>query len=78
MFNKIKDFFKSQRGINTVEVVILLAIMVGIAILFKNQISKFVTTLLNKSLKTNQFWANYNKRTMDESFISSSFMLSEK
>lgn len=55
MFNKIKDFFKSQRGINTVEVVILLAIMVGIAILFKNQISKFVTTLLNKSLKPNQF-----------------------
>jgi hypothetical protein len=51
----MRGFLKSQRGINTVEVVIILAILVGLAILFKDQISAFVTTLLGKTLDPNQF-----------------------
>ncbi len=55
MFIRVKDFLRSQRGINTVEVVIILAILVGLAILFKDQITAFVTTLLGKTLNPNQF-----------------------
>ena len=55
MFIRVQDLLRSQRGINTVEVVIILAILVGLAILFKDQITAFVTTLLGKTLNPNQF-----------------------
>jgi len=38
---------KQEDGFGTIEVVILLAILVGIALLFKNQITVFVENLLN-------------------------------
>jgi hypothetical protein len=36
-----------EDGFGTVEVVILLAILVGIALIFKNQITLFVESILN-------------------------------
>lgn len=47
MANKIKGFLKSQKGINTVEVVIILAIVVGLAIIFKEEIGKFAKGIMN-------------------------------
>lgn len=47
VMNKVKSFLKSRRGINTVEVVIILAIMVGLAILFRKQIGGFAKELMN-------------------------------
>ncbi len=46
MWRKIKSFLKSQKGINTVEVVIILAIMVGLAIIFREQIGAFAQGLM--------------------------------
>lgn len=51
MKNKVICFLKSQRGINTVEVVIILAIMVGLAILFRNQIGDFAKGLMDSIFK---------------------------
>ncbi|MCX7773598.1 MAG: hypothetical protein N2376_10860 [Clostridia bacterium] len=52
MKNKVKAFLKSNKGINTVEVVIILAIVVGIALIFREQIITFVQGLMN-SIFTN-------------------------
>ncbi|MBI9014838.1 MAG: hypothetical protein JEZ08_21595 [Clostridiales bacterium] len=38
---------KQEDGFGTIEVVILLAILVGLALLFKNQITVFVENILN-------------------------------
>lgn len=46
MWNRAKNFIKSQKGINTVEVVIILAIMVGLAIIFREQIGAFANGLM--------------------------------
>lgn len=46
MWSKAKNFIKSQKGINTVEVVIILAIMVGLAIIFREQIGAFAKGLM--------------------------------
>ncbi len=41
------SFLKSKRGINTVEIVIILAVIVGIAIIFREQIGKFANSLMD-------------------------------
>ncbi|HHW22610.1 MAG TPA: hypothetical protein GXX26_06985 [Clostridiaceae bacterium] len=46
MWHRAKNFIKSQKGINTVEVVIILAIMVGLAIIFREQIGAFAKGLM--------------------------------
>lgn len=40
-----------EEGFGTIEVVILLAILVGLALLFKNQITAFVENILNDIIK---------------------------
>ncbi len=47
MANKVKGFLKSEKGINTVEVVIILAIVVGLAILFRNEIKDFANKIID-------------------------------
>lgn len=37
----------NEKGFGTIEIVILLAIVVGLALLFKNQITVFVENILN-------------------------------
>jgi hypothetical protein len=44
---RLKSFIKSSGGLNTVEVVIILAIVVGIALVFKDEIGSFVRGLLD-------------------------------
>lgn len=36
-----------QRGLNTVELVVIIAIVIGLALLFRTRINGFVTTLLD-------------------------------
>lgn len=42
MFNLIRNFIKEEDGMSTVEIVIIIAVLVGIAILFRNYITDFV------------------------------------
>ncbi len=40
------DLFMSEEGFGTIEIVILLAILVGIALIFKTQITAFVEGII--------------------------------
>jgi len=44
---KFAGFLRSSKGINTVEIIILLAIVIGIAIIFREKIIEFVNRLLD-------------------------------
>ena len=43
MMNLIKGFFKEEDGMGTVEIVIIIAVLVTIAIIFRNAIKEWVT-----------------------------------
>ncbi len=47
MKNNFKNFLMGRKGMNTVEVVIILAIVVGIAIIFREQIGRFANGLMS-------------------------------
>ena len=44
---RLKRFWKDNRGINTVEIVVILAIVVGLALIFRDQMFGFVTNLIS-------------------------------
>jgi Flp pilus assembly pilin Flp len=48
MLKFIKDFWQDEDGMGTVEVVVIVAVLVGIALLFRNAITRFVNTALGK------------------------------
>lgn len=50
MLQIIKNFLKDEDGISTVEIVVIIAILVGLALLFKNSIVSYVSKLLEKFL----------------------------
>lgn len=58
MKSRLKSFLKSSRGLNTVEVVIILAIVVGIALVFKDEIGSFVRGLLDSIFDQNTNFTN--------------------
>jgi len=57
MLNLIKSFIKEEDGMSTVEIVLIIAVLVGLAILFRNYITDFVEYLVglvfNKEKATN-------------------------
>lgn len=46
MLEILKNFIKDEDGISTVEIVVIIAILVGIALLFKNSIVSFVKKII--------------------------------
>ncbi len=49
---KVKRFIKDERGVNTVEIVIIIAVVVGIALIFRDKMTSFAVSVLNNVLKT--------------------------
>lgn len=47
MLEILKSFIKDEEGISTVEIVVIIAILVGIALLFKSSIVSFVKKIIN-------------------------------
>jgi Flp pilus assembly pilin Flp len=47
MLQILKNFIKDEDGISTVEIVVIIAILVGIALLFKDSIVSFVKKIIN-------------------------------
>lgn len=43
-----KEFLLEEEGLGTIEIVLLVAILVSIALIFKTEITKFVTALMEK------------------------------
>ena len=46
MLNMLKSFLKEEDGLGTVEIVVIIAVLVGIALIFKDAIIKFVTGIM--------------------------------
>ncbi|MEN8905504.1 MAG: Flp1 family type IVb pilin [Clostridiales bacterium] len=50
----LKKFFTQEDGMGTVEIVILIAVLVIVALIFKDKIIKFINELLDKVLDINK------------------------
>ena len=46
--NRIRDFFSDERGMGTVEVILIIVVLVGLVIIFKSQITEIVNSLFDK------------------------------
>ena len=46
MLSLVKGFLKEEEGMGTVEIVLIIAVLVAIALLFKNKITAFVNSAL--------------------------------
>jgi Flp pilus assembly pilin Flp len=46
MSDLIRRFIKEEDGLGTVEIVVLIAVLVGIALIFRDAIIKFVTGIM--------------------------------
>ena len=47
MVSRLKNFFKRQGGMGTVEIVIIVAVLVGIALIFRDAILVFATDIMS-------------------------------
>lgn len=46
MGNMLKEFWQEEEGMGTVEIVLIIAVLVSIALIFRNQVIDFVRTNL--------------------------------
>lgn len=46
MYTILRNFLKDEDGISTVEIVVIIAILVGLALLFKSSIVSFVKKII--------------------------------
>lgn len=44
------DFFKEEDGLGTVEIILIIAVLVGVALIFRNQLINFVNKVIVKVL----------------------------
>ena len=49
MKDLLKKLWKEEEGLGTLEILLIVAVLVGVALLFREKITSFVTTLLNKT-----------------------------
>lgn len=63
MLGLIKSFIKEEDGISTVEIVIIIAVLVGVAILFRNYITDFVKYLLGLVFDKEKIDSPYDQTT---------------
>ena len=45
---KLRDFWKEEDGMGTVEVILIIVVLVGLVIIFKSQITKVVESIFKK------------------------------
>ena len=58
----LKKFYEEEEGLEVVEMVVLMAVLVGAALIFKKQVIGFVTSMLDKILTKNE--NNFDPSTM--------------
>lgn len=44
----IKDFLREEDGMGTVEIILIIVVLVGLVIIFKEQITKIVNSIFSK------------------------------
>lgn len=48
MFHKLKGFVKEEDGLGTVEIVIIIAVLIGLALIFRKQVYSLVNQIFDK------------------------------
>ena len=48
MIKAIKNFWKDESGIGVVEVVLILVVLIGLVIIFKNQLTSIMNNIFDK------------------------------
>lgn len=44
----MKDFFKEEDGMGTVEIILIIVVLIGLVVIFKKQITSVLNTILRK------------------------------
>lgn len=44
----MRDFLKEEEGMGTVEIILIIVVLVGLVIIFKEQITKIVNSIFSK------------------------------
>lgn len=63
MFSTLKRFITEEDGMGTVEVIIIIAVLVGVALLFRNQLIKFVNSIIGNLFPDSSKLENNNTAT---------------
>lgn len=71
MCKLIKNFFKEEDGMGTVEIILIIAVLVGIALVFRNQIINFVNGIMSSIFPDPKKLPD-NSGIQNESYISPS------
>ena len=45
---EIREFFEDESGVGVIEVVLILGVLIGLVIIFKNQINKLLETIFKQ------------------------------
>ncbi len=45
---KVKEFIEEEDGIGTVEMILILVVLIGLVIIFKNQLNSLVNNIFNQ------------------------------
>lgn len=45
---EIKEFFSDESGVGVIEIVLILVVLIGLVIIFKNQINKLLETIFKQ------------------------------
>ena len=48
VMNKIKDFFREEYGIGTVEMILILVVLISLVIIFKDQLTNLVNDIFSQ------------------------------
>lgn len=62
MMKFFKDFWQEEEAMGTVEIVIIIAVLIAIAIVFKDAITGFATSLMDKAFNNS---GNGGKATIE-------------
>ena len=56
MWNKIKEFMQDERGITSVEIILILVILIGLVLIFKEQMTALVKGNIPQEMEDKWFW----------------------
>ncbi|MGE5615269.1 MAG: Flp1 family type IVb pilin [Bacillota bacterium] len=66
MKNLLKKFMSEEDGLGTVEIVIIIAVLVGIALIFRDAIIKFVTDIMKSVFADDSITRDINSSNIRE------------
>lgn len=66
----IKSFIKEEDGLGTVEIVIIIAVLVGIALIFRQAIVNFVVKIINQVFGNNNINEQINSQGIVDQYKS--------